>query len=74
MADNEKRVSTGGVSEVPDDRNPQQQYQEQYQEQVIADSSSEYNEVMNPDLDFMDRLTPAASALLIPLATADQLN
>lgn len=50
MADNEKRVSTGGVSEVPDDHNPQQQYQEQYQEQVIADSSSEYNEVMDPDL------------------------
>lgn len=73
MADNEKRVSTGGVSEVPDDRNPQQQYQEQYQEQVIVDSSSEYNEVMNPDLDFPN-LTPTASALLIPLATTDQLN
>lgn len=73
MADNEKRVSTGGVSEVADDRNPQQQYQEQYQEQVIVDSSSEYNEVMNPDLDFSN-LTLPASALLILLATADQLN
>ncbi|RSL94424.1 hypothetical protein CEP52_012651 [Fusarium oligoseptatum] len=53
MADNEKRVSTGGVSEVADDRNPQQQYQEQSQEQVITDSSSEYNESFSYDQDDM---------------------